>query len=525
MREGTDVNKKNIAIGAAVGIAALAATVGITTAQKKEPKTAKESYAMYNRERLVKTIEQQLEDVNMDMVRAKAEFIIDRNVEEIQEAIRNNDLNYEILMAFYLDRILTFDQVEQGINGISEVNPKAMELARECDASPVVEKGVLFGIPVSVKENINTDDMITSVGTHILRDFIPEEDADVVKRLKEAGAIIFAKTNLSELANYMSPKMPSGYSSKHGQTVNPYNPLKLSPLGSSSGAGTSMTTNMGTLALGTETTGSIAAPAAYTSTVGFKPSIHKTAGEGVFPLASSLDVVGPITKSVTDAVYCYNAIAADRLERIDIDDVRQGTLTGKRIGVIQDKHEMTQAAINSLREAGADVIELEFDTANIDNAPIINAEFGPDVEQYTKKHQLPFNTLDDLIAYNKEDMANRGKYGQGHVIKAAGTEKDQAVIDEMIDNAARHYDDLIDQYQLDSIAYLDYSGTIVTAVAGYPQITIPLGLDQDGSPHGLTITAEMNEDEKVLQLGYAFEQHHNGRVLLSDEDLKAHLKR
>ena len=135
------MNKKNIAIGAAVGIAALAATVGITTAQKKEPKTAKESYAMYNRERLVKTIEQQLEDVNMDMVRAKAEFIIDRNVEEIQEAIRNNDLNYEILMAFYLDRILTFDQVEQGINGISEVNPKAMELARECDASPVVEKG------------------------------------------------------------------------------------------------------------------------------------------------------------------------------------------------------------------------------------------------------------------------------------------------------------------------------------------------------------------------------------------------
>ncbi|UTH14107.1 amidase family protein [Macrococcus equipercicus] len=518
------MNKKNISIGTAVGVAALMASVGIAIAQKKEPRTAKESYAMYNRDRLVKAASDQLEGVNLELVRSKAEFIIDRSVEEIQDAIRNNELNYEILTAFYLDRILTFDQAENGINGISEINSEALELARKCDASPVVEKGILFGIPVTVKENINTSDMITSVGTYMMRDYIPAEDADVVKRLKEAGAIIMAKTNLSELANYMSPKMPSGYSSKHGQTLNPYKPLELSPLGSSSGAGTSTTANIGAIALGTETTGSIVAPAAYTSTVGFKPSINRTAGEGVFPLAKSLDVVGPITKSVTDAVYGYNAITADRLDRIDIDEVRAGSLNNKRIGVIQDDHEMTQRAIDSLRQAGAEVIELKFDTSNIDNVPVINAEFGPAVERYAKQHSLPFNTLDELIAYNKEDMKTRGKYGQGHVETAAAADNNQRLVDETIHHAASYYDDLIDRHQLDSVAYLDYAGTLVTAVAGYPEISIPLGVDKDGAPHGLTITAEMDEDEKVLQLGYAFEQHHQGRRRLSDEELKANLK-
>ncbi|WP_165981109.1 amidase family protein [Macrococcus lamae] len=518
------MNNKNIIIGTAVGIAALIATVGVTIARKKEPKTAKASYAMYNRERLVKAVKEQLEDVNLELVRSKADFIIDRSVEEIQEAIRENELNYEMLMAFYLDRILTFDQSENGINGISEINPEAMNLARKCDASPVVEKGILFGIPVTVKENINTDDMITSVGTHILREHIPTEDADVVKRLKEAGAIILGKTNLSELANYMGPKMPSGYSSKHGQTLNPYKPLKLSPLGSSSGAGTSTTVNIGALALGTETTGSIVAPAAYTSIVGFKPSIHRTEGEGVFPLATSLDVVGPMTKNVIDAVYGYNAIVADRLNRIDPDDVKAANLDGKRIGVVQDNHAMTQLAIESLRQAGAEVTEIEFDTDTIDNIIVINAEFNKDVQAYAKKHQLPFNTLEELIEYNKEDLSVRGKYGQGHVVAAAETEHNQAVVDEMIQNASAHYDDLIDKYQLDSIAYLDYAGTLVTAVAGYPEISIPLGLDEDGAPHGLTITAEMNEDEKVLQLGYAFEQHHQGRYRLTDDELKDHLQ-
>lgn len=216
---------------------------------------------MYNQERIVKTIEDQLKETDVQKARTKAPLIIEKNITELQQAIANGTLTYEELTAFYLDRILQFDQIDNGMNSISEINPQAIKEAKAFDQqASQTPKKPLYGIPVTLKENINTTNMISSAGAYALRTFKPKEDAEVVKKLTEAQALILGKVNLSELANYMSMKAPSGYSSKHGQTLNPYGPLKITPSGSSSGSGASVTMNIGAFSLGTETMGSIVSP-------------------------------------------------------------------------------------------------------------------------------------------------------------------------------------------------------------------------------------------------------------------------
>lgn len=230
-----------------------------------------ETPAMYNQERIVKTIEDQLKETDVQKARTKAPLIIEKNITELQQAIANGTLTYEELTAFYLDRILQFDQIDNGMNSISEINPQAIKEAKAFDQqASQTPKKPLYGIPVTLKENINTTNMISSAGAYALRTFKPKEDAEVVKKLTEAQALVLGKVNLSELANYMSMKAPSGYSSKHGQTLNPYGPLKITPSGSSSGSGASVTMNIGAFSLGTETMGSIVSPASHQSVVGFK---------------------------------------------------------------------------------------------------------------------------------------------------------------------------------------------------------------------------------------------------------------
>lgn len=220
------------------------------------------------------------------------------------------ELNYADIMAFYLDRIDTIDQAEGGLNSVASINPHAMAQARAADAaiaSGGMSEDPLFGLGVLVKDNINTHDVPTTAGTMALAGFYPAVDAPVVQELTRHGAIVLGKANLSEWANFMSLRMPSGYSSFAGQTFNPFGPGTISPLGSSSGSAVAVSANLAPVALGTETTGSIVAPAAINSVVGFKPTRGTISGDGVVPLASSLDTVGPIARTVRDAAALLNA--------------------------------------------------------------------------------------------------------------------------------------------------------------------------------------------------------------------------
>lgn len=250
-------------------------------------------------------IRQQLQDIDRAEIHAKAEVILGKNIVELQQAVAAQLLTYEQLVAFYLDRI----ERSIELNAVIEISPTIMAEAKKCDQNRPADPNLLYGMPLTLKDNIASVSMPFSVGTYYLRDFIPLKDAQLVTQLKEQGALILGKANLSELANYVSSAMPSGYSSKAGQTRNPFGPLTLTPYGSSSGSAAGVAAELSVASIGSETTGSIVAPAAIQSVVGFKPSQPAISAKGVFPLAKPLDVTGPLTKNVFDAAIIYNAMA------------------------------------------------------------------------------------------------------------------------------------------------------------------------------------------------------------------------
>ncbi|EGO5966648.1 amidase [Enterococcus faecalis] len=447
-----------------------------------------ETPAMYNQERIVKTIEDQLKETDVQKARTKAPLIIEKNITELQQAIADGALTYEELTAFYLDRILQFDQIDNGMNSISEINPQAIKEAKAFDQqASQTPKKPLYGIPVTLKENINTTNMISSAGAYALRTFKPKEDAEVVKKLTEAQTLILGKVNLSELANYMSMKAPSGYSSKHGQTLNPYGPLKITPSGSSSGSAASVTMNIGAFSLGTETMGSIVSPASHQSVVGFKPTHSSVSGEGVLPLAPSLDTVGPIARSVVDVAQGYNAFKKDTVPSIDSTKFTKNNLQGQRIGLL----EMPSAE-----------------------------------EEFAKRYDLPFKTLEELIAYNQQDKKVRAKYGQD-LLEADVKKKqpDKEIIQTTIKKAQQTFDALLKKQQLDGYAFIDSEGTGLSAVAGYPELTVPLAKNSEGQPYGLTFTQTANKEQTLFKQAYSFEQSTKGRIVLSDNELLANSKK
>ena len=329
-------------------------------------------------------------------VRAKKDLIMEKPIEDLHAAISKGDLTYEELTAFYLDRIKTYDAGEKGINAVAAINPKAIEEARTLDASSATPAG-MRGIPVLVKDNVNTNTMPTSGGTYALKDFTPKDDADVVTALTNSGAIILGKSNLSELANFMDTKMPSGYSSKAGQTHNPYDPLNLSPEGSSSGSGAAVAANFSAAAIGTETTGSIIAPAAIHSIVGFKPTKDAISTAGVIPLSSTMDTVGTMAKSVKDAAVLYNASASDASKAAS-EQLDAGFLKGKRIGIVGDDPQ--QALARKIEACGAQAVPVELSEDGIDNEYIINQDFKNDLDRYLQTYQAPVKSLSDLVAFN-----------------------------------------------------------------------------------------------------------------------------
>lgn len=463
---------------------------------------------------VLETINTQLKDLPMDSIRAKSSLIMEKSMEDIQVSIAKGELTYTELTAFYLDRIKTYDKAKNGINAVMEVNPKALEEAKKRDAENAQEKDPIYGMPILLKDNINTKDMATSGGTIALKDFRPSDNAPLVDALLKKKAILLGKTNLSELANFMDEEMPSGYSSKLGQTLNPFGPLRISPQGSSSGSGAGVAANFSAAALGTETTGSIIAPSYIHSIVGFKPSKGLISTEGVLPLSSTMDTVGPMAKNVKDAVVLFNATISDPTKAIKLTSSAPD-FSKKRIGVF--KGEGSERIIEAVKKAGAQAIELEEDPRFQDNEFILMHDFKIDFNAYVKKYNAPIKSLEDLISFNQKDLAKRAKYGQSlleDALKDDGSQKEK--IAERVKEIQDYIQKLFKDNSLDAIAFVDANSVQIPCTAGYPEITIPFGKNQLDEPTGVTFFGLGGEDEKLINLAYAFEQATQQRLIPKD---------
>ena len=435
-----------------------------------------------------------------------------------------------------------------------EINPQAMATARALDAQRKAGKvlGPLHGIPVLLKDNIDTaGPMLTTAGSLALVGAPAPQDAFIVKRLREAGAVILGKTNLSEWANIRSGKSSSGWSARGGQTKNPY-ALDRNPCGSSSGTGAAVAASFAVVGIGTETDGSIVCPSSVAGLVGMKPTVGLVSRSGIVPISHSQDTAGPMARSVADAAAVLTAIAgvdpqdaATQAAQGHIESdyrtfLKADALKGARIGIARKKvtgysphtDRLYEQAIADLKRLGAEIVDpADFGSLgdyDDDELEVLLYELKADMNAYlARRTGVPVKSLEDVIAFNEKNKAKEMPwFGQDLFVKAQakGPLTDEAYVKaaEKARRLARAgIDDVMAQNKLDAIvaptgspAWLtDHingdsfqgSSSSPAAVAGYPTITVPMG-QAHGLPVGLSFVGAAWSEGKLLGLAYAYEQ-------------------
>jgi amidase len=462
-------------------------------------------------------------------------------ITDLQQGLQSGKYTSRELVEKYSDRITEIDKKGPGLYSVIEMNPDAEKIAAALDRERK-ERGVrgpLHGIPILIKDNIDTQDrMMTTAGSLALVGAKPARDAFVAQRLREAGAVILGKTNLSEWANFRSSKSSSGWSARGGQTRNPY-VLTRNPCGSSSGSGAAVAANLCTGAIGTETDGSIVCPSSANSLVGIKPTVGLISGAGIIPIAHSQDTAGPMTRTVSDGAIILGALAGalvDYTQHLDKDGLR-----GMRLGVAR-KHfgfndrvdKIMEDLLAEMKRLGAILIDPadiptsgKFDDSEFE---VLLYEFKADLNTYLAGlgPQAPVRSLKDIIAFNEKNRDREMPYfGQDIMIKAEAkgplTSKPYlaALRKNHLLTRAQGIDFVMKKNRLDALVaptggpawptdWINgdhFSGgySSASAVAGYPHITVPAGY-VFGLPVGISFFGGALSEPKLIKIAYAFEQ-------------------
>ena len=478
---------------------------------------------------------------------------------DLQHAMNAHRLSSTALTVFYLNRIRTLNPK---LHAVLETNPDALHEAIVSDAHRLLHgsRGPLDGIPVLLKDNVDTADREhTTAGSFALLGSRPARDADLVKRLRAAGAVILGKANLSEWANFRSLTASSGWTGRGGQTNNPY-VLDRNPCGSSSGSAVAAAADLATVTIGTETDGSIVCPSGANNDVGIKPTLGLVSRSGVIPISAQQDTAGPITRNLTDAAAVLSVIqgvdprdpataaAAPYVHRDYLDALKRNALRGKRIGVWRgggdnpDADLVLTATIAKLRSLGATVVdnvELPgFDDAVNNEYPALLVEFKHDINAYLAS--TPGNhprDLAGLIAFNKAHADVEMPYFQQEIFEQAqatsGDETDPTYLRQRTTatTAARNaIDSAVATNHLDAILaptngpawvtnlstgddFTDFTAASAPgAISGYPDLTVPAGYDRTNTlPIGMSLFGGRFSEPTLIALGYAFEQATNVR--------------
>lgn len=456
----------------------------------------------------------------------------------------------------YLDRIAKIDDAGPQLNSVIEINPSALSEAETLDAERKAGKvrGPLHGIPVLLKDNIDVKGMINSAGSLALVANRPAEDAFVVTRLRSAGAVILGKTNLSEWANFRSTRSTSGWSSRGGQTKNPY-VLDRNPCGSSSGTGTAIAASLAAIGVGTETDGSIICPASVAGLVGLKPTVGVVSRSGIIPISVSQDTAGPMGRTVADVAMLLSGMAgadasdpaaADATGKIAPDYaafLKADALRGKRFGVLRqamgyhpDVDASVETAIATMKANGSEVIDIKVATYNQWNDSelvVLLYEFKDGLNTYLQKSGSPHKSLEALIAWNKnnadkampffgqelfEQAQGKGPLSDAAYIKARDESRRLAGKDGLLAALAADKLDAIIAPSMSPAWPTDHvlgdhfigAGYGMAAVAGTPSLTVPAG-ESRGLPLGLTFMGAAYSEGQLLAYGYALEQLLNAR--------------
>ncbi|MCL9770836.1 amidase family protein [Flavobacterium sp. HXWNR69] len=477
---------------------------------------------------MFKSIQSQLGNFNEQDYIQMLPYILDKDILSLQKSIDEKKLNYEQLTKWYLYRILKFESNQETfLNAILTINKNAVQEAKLCDKRRTKSKShPIYGMPILLKDNINTDGMPTTAGAVALKDN-KTNDAFVVKQLKAKGAIILGKANLSEWAYFLCDGCPSGYSALGGQTLNPYGRTIFDTGGSSSGSGVSVAANYAVAAVGSETSGSIISPSSQNSIVGLKPTIGKVSRTGIIPISSTLDTAGPMAKNVTDTAILLSVIMGyDGEDSTTIKSeanyvwttFSDNELKGKRFGVFKSylSNTIYQKTIENLKSHGVEIIEIEPQNVNFNGfVTFLNADMKVDLPKYLKSHSSVydlFQTVDDIVVFNKKEAALRIPYGQalfeGIVAETISEEDFAKLKGTFYSEAVSFFETPMKTHNLDAIVSINNYNSGHAAMAKYPCLGVPMGYSETGEPVGITFIARPFEEEKLLRIGFAFEKIH-----------------
>jgi amidase len=481
-------------------------------------------------------------------------------VRELRERMASGRDSSVSLAEKYLRRVEDVDRGGPAVHAVIELNPDALAAARALDRErrEKKERGPLHGIPVIIKDNIDTHDrMSTTAGSLALEGSVPPADAFVVRKLREAGAVILGKANLSEWANFRSSRSTSGWSARGGLTRNPY-ALDRNPSGSSSGSAAAVAANLCAVAVGTETDGSIVSPASLCGVVGVKPTVGLVSRSGIIPIAQSQDTAGPMARTVADAAVLLGVLAgvdpadpateagrgraaADYTAFLDADGLR-----GARIGVARKffqprspAEKGLEAALAALKQAGAELVDpADLPSHGTFGGPefeVLLYEFKAGLNAYLASlgPKAPVRSLKDVIEFNERHRDREMPwFGQETLLRAQekGPLTDKAYLEALEKcrrlSRAEGIDAVMDRHRLDALvaptggpaAKTDFihgnrsvgGSSSAAAVAGYPSVTVPAG-DVFGMPFGLSFFGRAWSEPVLLRLAYAFEQRTRAR--------------
>lgn len=451
-------------------------------------------------------------------------LVADANIKDIQEMYDTKKLTCEELVTYYLKRIEKYDINK--LNSIIELNPDAIKIAKEKDSGD--KTGKLYGIPITLKGNIGTaDKMHTTAGAYALKDSILDKDSFVAQKLREEGAIILGKTNLSEWANYMSNNSSNGYSALGGQTHNAYGKYDVG--GSSSGSASSVASGFSVASIGTETAGSMVYPSSQNSVVGIKPSIGVVSRDRIIPIVEAQDTAGIVARNVEDSALLLESISG--YDKNDIEtkegekykenyskNIEENSINGVKVAVIKlssprkEENEILDRVTKELENMGAVVTKTAFsDKVNdIDMSKALEVGFKYDINKYLKIAKVQgINNLNDIVEFNKKDLDNRAPYGQELLEKSL---EDKTTIEEyekLINNnrekAGKEIDDVLKN--ADVILSLSNQISQVYAPAGYPALTVPAGYKSTGEPIGVTLVGSKFQEGKLIKIANVYEDN------------------
>ncbi len=490
-------------------------------------------------------------DVNANQL--PGNFELDEiTIDELQQKMQTGQTTAVAITSLYLQRIATIDKAGPTLNSVIEINKAALSIAAAMDKERKAGKvrGPLHGIPVLIKDNINTaDEMMTTAGAFAMKGNIAAADAFIVERLRAAGAVLLGKTNLSEWANFRSSKSTSGWSSRGGQTKCPYI-LDRNPSGSSAGSGAAAAANLCAIAIGTETDGSIVSPSSINGLVGIKPTVGLWSRSGIIPISATQDTAGPMGRTVRDTAILLGALTGvdnkdattaqseGKYQKDYTKFLDAGSLKGKRIGIEKMHLKGNELVVSLLKQAielitklGATIVEVDllkgiYELGDAEFT-VLQYEFKDGVNKYLATAKSRMKSLQDIIAFNQQNESVAMPFFKQETLiscEAKGNLETKEYTDALTKSLGSRtiITNLLKEQQLDALCGVtnglaccidlingDYdtgfSFSTPAAMAGFPHITVPMGFVHE-LPVGISFFGEAYSEPALVGIAYAYEQ-------------------